>query len=133
MIKKILSLTLCTIIMLTASVSVGAENQSPTVYEYTIDGKYTTVSFADGTFTHTQQQEIADDLAYGHFGAETRGILCIFGHKYKLGNGYRTEHKVNASAPRCEQTVYNVYTCERCDHKEYEVAYIQMIFCCPED
>lgn len=111
---------------------VSAEEQN-VVYEYEINGNHVTVTFDDNNFTPEQEKKIADDLAYGESEVSTCGILCIFGHDYEISTGYRTEHKVLEFTPRCEQTVYNVSTCTRCDKQVTEIAYVHMIDCCPED
>jgi hypothetical protein len=62
---------------------------------------------------------------------ETRGLWCtLLGHSLVTTTSTKITHKVNATAPRCLEEIYEVQTCERCDYTNSTIVSSNYINCC---
>lgn len=63
--------------------------------------------------------------------AATYGLTCtLFGHKLESATTSVITHKVNPTAPRCQQKKYNYEACTRCDYENSTLIGTTYIYCC---
>lgn len=63
--------------------------------------------------------------------ATTYGLTCtLFGHKIESATTSVITHKVNPTAPRCQEKKYNYEACTRCDYENSTLIGTTYIYCC---
>ncbi len=129
--KKFVSILLVTVLMISASISVSADEMSGNTYN--IDN--VTVIFDENSqFSNEKQEAIANLLVNPEYGVATAGILCnLLGHKNTTETVVTITHCYNVESPRCMQEIFAVTTCSRCDESTVERLGYSFITCCPED
>lgn len=131
--KKIISLLICTIILMTSLCIIADANSNS--YTYIIDEVEYTVEISDTNISNEKKQLIADALInMNESEIMPANIWCdLFGHDYKYTTASMTQHKVNVYNPRCKRQTYDVTYCEDCDYTEQTLKAINYVNCCPEE
>ncbi len=129
-VKKLLALFLAT--MFIFSCTVYAENIAlPLTYTYLGNGIEVEIShsgLSEEKLLHIAT--LLDPNAQSTTPAPC-GLTCtLFGHKTQSAIARTTVHKVHELSPRCEQTFYEVTSCERCDYSDVSVISVDRIICC---
>lgn len=127
--RKVLSIIMLSLIVLSAALSVGADIITGLTHEY----GYKTIVFSENTsFTAEQQEYIADMLINGENESATPyNILCLFGHNYTVETVTSVTHCVRTSQPRCLKETLEVGVCTRCGHTYSNLITSGYIGCCP--
>lgn len=127
--KKVrIILVICLLLAVTAASVNAAESRSGT---YDIDG--VTVCFEpESQFDSEEQLRIANFIVNGSDEISPYGLSCfLFGHDYKVETATLTTHKVNATAPRCLEEIYEVRVCSKCDDTQHTLLRSRYKNCCP--
>ena len=127
--KKIISLVLATILILSLFMSAGATNSK---YSY---GDIEIIFEEDCAFSEEMKQKVAEYIVNGDDGATTYNLLCtLFGHKETVELVATITHKVDSKNPRCLQQFWDVHGCTRCEEAlGMDFLSETYIECCPED
>ena len=124
----ILVICICLLFAVTVA-SVSAEDNHNEAY----DMNGVTVCFeSDSQFNSDEQLRIADILINGNDEITPYGLSCfLFGHNYKTEIVTATKHKVNATAPRCLEEIYEVSVCSKCEDIQQTLLSSRYKNCCP--
>lgn len=133
--KKIVSFVLFLVLISTFSVCAIASDDADYIYTYINDGIEYTVDFSGSSISQDKHELIARRLVgLDNDDVRTYGLMCtLFGHNYEESTISVVTHKVYKYAPRCEDKIYEVKICSRCDHQEQTLMMTNYIDCCPED
>ncbi len=125
--KKIFTILLAALLILSCSISAYATEASPFVYHH----DNTTVIFGEQTaFDAAERLEIVRLLSGEGEAVEPCGLACLFGHKYETETVVTVTHRVYDTAPRCLEETFNIKKCTRCDKTVTERIGFESIFCC---
>lgn len=104
--KRLVSITVGVILLLTLCVTVGADSQiGSNNIEYGVISGDLTVEDAE-LFYNTGTIKAAG-------GYHTNSILCLFGHSIAYGAISETTHNYYTNAPHCRQHISNIEYCTR--------------------
>ena len=107
-----------------------------------ISGKYTyqvenvTIIFEESTTLDEQEREkiINHLVSDGITDNTTYGLWCnLFGHSYETHTVDKITHCVYDTNPRCQDDLYEVQICTRCEHTISTRIATTYISCCPEE
>lgn len=124
-----------TIVMIVAMAVVMMFNVSATSkqYVYEIDN-ITVILNDDSLIDYDMGMHIAHHLVYGDEELTTYGLWCnLFGHSYESYSAEKITHCVYDTDPRCQNEVYQVQVCTRCEHTVSDLIATTFISCCPEE
>lgn len=113
------------------------ETPDPIIVEY---GNITVIFEGDTTLNEAQRMAVVQMIAgecsceedHQHICGDdnTDNILCtLFGHKKVTETLVVVEHCVRDEAPRCRENYGTLTTCTRCDYSNFEVEFVNYIFC----
>lgn len=129
--KKIISVLLVAIMMVSACIGVSADEVGGNTYVF---DNVTVVFDENSQFSNEKQESIANLLVNPEYGLSTAGLMCtLFGHKNTSETVVTITHRYNVEAPRCLQENFVVTTCSRCDEATVERVSFSYISCCPVD
>lgn len=78
-----------------------------------------------------EKQMVAELLVYGTSDrVTTKGLACLFGHKYVEKSVVTITHRVNETQPRCLKEYFLINTCSRCGKTTTERTGFMYINCC---
>ena len=129
--KKLITIFITVILMLSMCVSTYANENTSNVYTI---GNKTVVFKEDSVFTMEKQYYIAELLVNPETEASSYGLMCtLFGHKNTQEMVTTITHCVNSTSPRCMQENFLITTCSRCEETTVERVSYNFITCCPVD
>ncbi|MCL1866787.1 MAG: hypothetical protein FWF82_05200 [Oscillospiraceae bacterium] len=79
-----------------------------------------------------EKSQLISDAVSGEQIISRGNILCKLGHNLSHTTAFLVEHRYYPTAPRCLETVYDVYYCNRsgCDYISCTELGVSRIFCC---
>ncbi len=125
--KKVISLilSLCFILSLSvipASAEEAVENNDVTIIIHNEDISEETKEKLIAFYSDPESQNNT---------STTYGLTCtLFGHKLEASVVTTITHKVNATAPRCQEKRYDYESCTRCDYENSTLIGTTYIYCC---
>lgn len=129
-----IKIALVFIFCMALSFSFSANTIAESEYNYLVED-ITVIFDTESVLSADQKQFIADKIVSGEpivdDGVSTYSLCWLTGHDIISEIVYAVEHKVSATNPRCKKDTYNVESCTKCDHMDYELISSMMILCCP--
>lgn len=128
--KKFTVAMLAVVIAILSCVAVYANDNEMGSNTFELDD--TTVIFDDTSILSTaEKQMVAELLVYGTSDrVTTKGLACLFGHKYVEESVVTITHRVNETQPRCLKEYFLINTCSRCGKTTTERTGFMYINCC---
>lgn len=132
--KRIISLLLCTLIIMTSMCIIASASSNGTV-ELEVNGIEYTIEFEDSAISEEKKTVIANALlGINESEIMPANIWCdLFGHDYQYTVASAVQHKASSTAPRCKKQTYDVTYCEDCDYTQQTLVAVNYIYCCPEE
>lgn len=103
---------------------------------YTYQINNVTIIFDESvTWNEQQREKIVQHLTSGETtDSTTYGLWCnMFGHSYESHSAEKITHCVYDTNPRCQDDLYEVQVCKRCEHTISTLIATTFISCCPEE